>query len=857
MKRKFWIEYREFESDEKAHLYETFYYKQNFYQKFTIKDVKEYVKEQMYKKHKPVCSCFLTIRRIDYKENIIYECYKYNDSTFLNDTIFNESMPIQIVPRKEKKCTCGQYDRLILSSNFEKQIEEINKKNDERERNNKEYYDRRLRDDQNEIHRLQNQIDRQYRENQRQMANQNERHREEINRIINQNNRREEKFNEERRANNEKFENIEYQRNQERKEYNEKLKTIENERERERKEYKEKFENIEYQRSQERDLNIKRFNDFENQLKEKDAQLKKNTQKLEENENQKRFLEKCKKDAEDEFITKNGQIYNDYFEKNKNLISEEFKAKIKELIDKKISFENINEDFILKIVKNEKFQKIVKDFIDDQITSLKDENIKNNISSFNIIILGNTGVGKSTLLNTVLKEKLAKTDLCDACTMGVPKPYESEKAKGVRIWDSRGIENGKYNLEIAFNDIKNTIESLIKENDPDKFIHCIWYCVCSNRFTEEEINNLKKCYDSYIEKLPIIVVFTQSQNQIQTDKMIEKVKNKLEKAQKLNGFDEDRVNDIKILKVLAEDFEHDLGVIKSFGIHNLMEQTLESSKIGIERACTHSLMEEGKEILREEFNENIKKLKNKIFENKIEEIEENNYLQNIMPNDILIEENKKKNNLNIKNITNFNFSNFKKFFKMFSREIMKKLLLKDYISEETISEIDIIIEEESRKVKEFFENIFLLNLDNISNNLSEKLIDFVFRIETKYKVSSLSSKYNYNELKRQSKNFIINNFKPKLEDIVYRDLSLILFQRCAEKISNELMECFNELMKNNKRIRETFNSRGKENSLICLKKIKKLMDYPNDDYEERNPKKKAKKKSKYEDFNDDEDDDEK
>ena len=102
--------------------------------------------------------------------------------------------------------------------------------------------------------------------------------------------------------------------------------------------------------------------------------------------------------------------------------------------------------------------------------------------------------------------------------MGVPKPYESEKAKGIRIWDSRGIENGKYNLETAFNDIKNTIESLIKENDPDKFIHCIWYCICSNRFTEEEISNLKKCYDSYIEKLPIIVVFTQSKNQIQTEK---------------------------------------------------------------------------------------------------------------------------------------------------------------------------------------------------------------------------------------------------------------------------------------------------------------------------------------------------
>ena len=141
--------------------------------------------------------------------------------------------------------------------------------------------------------------------------------------------------------------------------------------------------------------------------------------------------------------------------------------------------------------------------------------------------------------------------------------------------------------------------------------------ICSNRFTEEEVNNLKKCYDSYIEILPIIVIFTQSQNQIQTDKMIEKVKIKLEKAQKLNGFDEKGENDIKIVKVLAEDFEHDFGFIKSFGIHNLMEQTYESAKIGIQRVCTHSLMEQRKEILKEEFNELIRQLKEKIFEKKM------------------------------------------------------------------------------------------------------------------------------------------------------------------------------------------------------------------------------------------------
>ena len=59
-----------------------------------------------------------------------------------------------------------------------------------------------------------------------------------------------------------------------------------------------------------------------------------------------------------------------------------------------------------------------------------------------------------------------------------------------------------------------------------------------------------------------------------------------------------------------------------------------------------------------------------------------------MLNVILNEENKRKSNLNIMNVDNFNFVNFKNFCNIFSREIVKKLLLKDNISEETISEID-------------------------------------------------------------------------------------------------------------------------------------------------------------------------
>ena len=472
-----------------------------------------------------------------------------------------------------------------------------------------------------------------------------------------------------------------------------------------------------------------------------------------------------------------------------------------------------------------------------------------NISNFNIIILGNTGVGKSTLLNTVLKEELAKTNFGDACTMGVPKAYESEKAKGIRIWDSRGIENGKYNLETAFNDIRNTIDSLIKENDPDKFIHCIWYCIKSNRFTEEEVNNLKNCYNSYIEKLPIIVIFTQSHNQKDTDRMIEIVKMKIEKEKKVNGFEDKLENDIKITKVLAEDYEHDFGTVKSFGIHNLMEETFESAKIGIERAFIHSLMKLGEEIIKEEFTDIINKLKENIFaenenNNNINSSEMNNELVNILNE-------KKKKTINIKNISKFDFVNFWNFCKIFGREITKNLLLKEELLDETLISIDKVIDFESEKIHKFLEQILQSQLEFILNKITEELVDFVANLEVKYQISNLSSKYHYNELKRQAKNSILNNLFPVIENEIYREVSKLIFVKFSEKISEELSSCFHELLKSNKKIKKIFSTKGKENSLICIKKIKNLMDYPKDDYETRNPKKNNKRKSKYEELEED------
>ena len=84
----------------------------------------------------------------------------------------------------------------------------------------------------------------------------------------------------------------------------------------------------------------------------------------------------------------------------------------------------------------------------------------------------------------MLDEERALTQLGQPCTQGIT--YYEKKSK--RFWDSQGIElDPKNNLEQVIEYTKNLVKNNNKQGDPNKYIHCIWYCT-----TDKDLKNKKK-----------------------------------------------------------------------------------------------------------------------------------------------------------------------------------------------------------------------------------------------------------------------------------------------------------------------------------------------------------------------------
>lgn len=114
----------------------------------------------------------------------------------------------------------------------------------------------------------------------------------------------------------------------------------------------------------------------------------------------------------------------------------------------------------------------------------------------NIMLLGATGCGKSSLINTIFKKNnLAEVNDISRGTEGFKTYYGKDYDIGVNLIDSRGYEMEDGSGE-SFSNYQKSIQNKMEENrskKPLEKIHIIWYCISisSERIQAYDIEILK------------------------------------------------------------------------------------------------------------------------------------------------------------------------------------------------------------------------------------------------------------------------------------------------------------------------------------------------------------------------------
>ena len=203
-------------------------------------------------------------------------------------------------------------------------------------------------------------------------------------------------------------------------------------------------------------------------------------------------------------------------------------------------------------VNTDEIAKKCMDAINEKLKSLK---------KLNIIVVGKSGVGKSTLINSLFRDKIAETGLGRPITTEIRKI--EKKDYPMAIYDTPGFELSEGQQAKVKEEIIELIHKGLATGDINNAIHCIWYCinVGGNRtFDQTEINWLKELIEkNKVTKVPIIVVLTQA---------CPKTKGK----QMQTLVEKENLDIIKVIPVLAQDMDFDGEyVAKAYGLDQLVD----------------------------------------------------------------------------------------------------------------------------------------------------------------------------------------------------------------------------------------------------------------------------------------------
>ena len=442
--------------------------------------------------------------------------------------------------------------------------------------------------------------------------------------------------------------------------------------------------------------------------------------------------------------TDNDDVYNSLKLEIRNDLIKFFESQKKNFVDqicKAYNSVNINIDkiSISNITKSKMFQ----DIYMNKIRSVKNSimNVKKKICEIkhlSIIIGGRSGVGKSTLINAMFNQNLAKTGIGQIQTKEV-FAYTSQKINFLKLFDTRGIElNEEFGPDTILSEILKIIENEKKKIEKNKidncddYIQCIWYCINGNIIEEKEIEILKKLKNNNYS-IPIIVVYTYTSSK----EIAKKIKNDLE-----SEFN----NDIHFVSVLAQPIPN---VYDAFGLDELLNETLKICKKSKKGKIFESIKKISSNKIKNIFKESNKILKSEItktivrkfineFRSVLNDEALNRYVFNLFEI-IFIEYMKSAQNKNIelepqnkdllKDVTTFN-----KIIQRFSQDYKKDTIkiIDPILNTKAIEYLDIQAKKEKFQFKKCLEHKHISNKEDFIEIINRFLTNNFYYISQKY-----------------------------------------------------------------------------------------------------------------------------
>src|ERR687893_1101508 len=126
------------------------------------------------------------------------------------------------------------------------------------------------------------------------------------------------------------------------------------------------------------------------------------------------------------------------------------------------------------------------------------------LGRFNLAIFGKTGVGKSTLINAIFGEEVARTGIGEPVTRG--SHLYLDKIGHLGIVDTPGLEVGRDSREILAE--LGKAMATMRRLPLSEQIHVAWYCIrgMDRRFEETEADFIRRLDEL---GLPVLLVLTQ------------------------------------------------------------------------------------------------------------------------------------------------------------------------------------------------------------------------------------------------------------------------------------------------------------------------------------------------------------